>query len=74
MQINPATSRPQVVRWYSVEDDGDGCQLLLVEDGYQVGGALVRFDLLGEDAAFDLANTLGQTFVASARPRSAGLS
>ena len=47
---------------------------IMVEDGQQVGGAVVPFDLLGASEAFELANSLGQTFVASVRPRSAGLS
>jgi len=61
-------------RTYRIDDEGDGYGLVLLEDGVQVGGALLPIDVLGEDAAFDLAKSLGQSFVASARPRSAGLS
>ena len=74
MHAITATSHTGAVRWYSVEDDGEAVQVVMVEDGHQVGGALVPFDLLGQSEAFDLANSLGQTFVASVRPRSAGLS
>lgn len=59
---------------YMVDDDGDAVQLLLVESGCQVGGAVFPFGVGGEDAAFDLANMIGSAFVASARPRSVGLS
>lgn len=71
MQDIAATSP---TRAYVVDDDGDAVQLLLVEAGRQVGGAVFPFGVGGEDLAFDLANMIGAAFVASARPRSAGLS
>jgi hypothetical protein len=71
MQVTTATSH---TRSYSVDDDGDAVQLHLVDAGQQVGGAFFPFDQGGEDSAFDLANMMGASFVASARPRSAGLS
>ena len=70
----PATTATSHTRSYSVDDDGDAVQLHLVEAGHQVGGGLFPIDALGEDVAFDLAKMLGDSFVASARPRSAGLS
>lgn len=61
-------------RTYRIDDEGDGYGLVLLEDGRQVGGALFPIDVLGEDAAFHLANSLGESFIATARPRSVGLS
>ena len=61
-------------RTYRIDDEGDGYGLVLLEYGQQVGGGLFPIDALGEDVAFDLAKMLGDSFVASARPRSAGLS
>ena len=62
------------MRSYLVEDDGDSAQLHLVEAGQQIGGAFFPFAHNGEDSAYELANLFGIAFVASARPRSAGLS
>jgi hypothetical protein len=70
----PATTATSHTRSFSVDDDGDAVQLHLVEAGHQVGGAFFPFGQGGEDSAFDLANMMGAAFVASARPRSAGLS
>lgn len=61
-------------RTYRIDDEGDGYGLVLLEDGVQVGGALLPIDVLGEDAAFDLAKSLGDSFIATARSRSVGLS
>ena len=59
---------------FSIDDQGDGFDLALFDGGRQVGGAFFPFDQGGEDSAFDLATMMGAAFVASARPRSAGLS
>lgn len=61
-------------RTYRIDDEGDGYGLVLLEDGQQVGGGLFPIEVLGEDAAFELAKSMGDSFVASVRPRSAGLS
>jgi len=49
-------------RIYNILDDGDAFQLSLFLDGSQVGGAFFPVDVLGVDAAFDLAKSLGLSF------------
>lgn len=66
--------RKMTARAYRIDDEGDGYGLVLIEDGRQVGGGLFPIDPLGEDVAYELAQSVGQSFVASARPRSAGFS
>lgn len=51
------------MRAFQVQDEGDGYGLVLLEDGQQVGGALLPIDALGDDGAFDLANSLGLAFI-----------
>lgn len=49
-------------RSYQITDEGDEYQLSLFQDGLQVGGGLFPL-AIGEDAAFDLAKSLGESFV-----------
>lgn len=46
-----------------IEDDGDALQVALVQDGNQIGGMLIDIEPLGVDAAFALAQLLGQAYM-----------
>lgn len=73
MQVTTATSHTGAVRSYSIEDEAEGFQLLLFIGDEQIGGGYFP-DLDGTGAVFHIAFALGESFVASVRPRSAGLS
>ena len=48
---------------YLINDEGDAFELVLIEDGQQVGGGVFPF-VLGVDEAFDLARGMGEAFSA----------
>lgn len=50
------------MRTYHIVDDGEELQVQMFEDHYQIAGALVDIESLGDDAAFVLARMLGETF------------
>lgn len=54
-----------MVREAFIQDDGDSLQIALVQDGKQIGGAVVELDLLGVDAAYQVAMLLGHTFMSA---------
>jgi hypothetical protein len=47
---------------YLINDEGDAYELALFQDGLQVGGGVFPLSI-GEDAAFELAKSLGDAFV-----------
>jgi hypothetical protein len=47
---------------YQINDEGDEYELVLLQDGVQVGGGVFPF-FMGEDAAFELAKSLGESFI-----------
>lgn len=51
-----------VTREYKISDEGEAFDLMLLEDGEQVGGGYFPF-ILGEDSAFDLAKSMGEHFL-----------
>ena len=51
-----------MTRSFAIEDDGDGFQLALLEDGQQVGGAFLPDD--GSGAAFQDALEIGESWAA----------
>lgn len=53
------------MRVYQVADEGDAFELALFEDGQQVGGAIIPASF-GDDAAFELAQFLGECFAQQA--------
>lgn len=53
------------MRAYQLEDEGDSFEVAMFEDGVQVAGVIVPAKF-GEDAAFELAQFLGQCFAQQA--------
>lgn len=49
---------------YLINDEGDEYELALFQDGVQVGGGVFPFSI-GEDAAFELAKNLGDSFISN---------
>lgn len=53
------------MRTYEITDDGDDFQLALYDGELQVGGAILP-QFLGVDAAFEIAQELGEAFAQKA--------
>jgi len=58
---------------FDITDCGDELQVGFYLGDFQVASALIPLDI-GDDQAMVLARVFGEAFIASARPRSAGLS
>lgn len=58
--------KPGNTRTYQVTDDGDAFDLALFEGDDQVAGAIIPLGM-GLDAAFELAQILGETFATGER-------
>lgn len=58
---------------YDITDCGDELQVAFFIDHVQVAGAVIPLEI-GDDQAMILAQVFGESFIASARPRSVGLS
>lgn len=52
-------------RYFNIIDEGDVFELSMYQGGIQIGGCVFPVDVLGVDAAFDLATAVGQFFSAN---------
>lgn len=55
-------SETTATRTYLINDQGDEYELALFQDGVQVGGGVFPISI-GDDVAFELAKSLGDSFI-----------